>query len=165
MHKLILIALLIIGKSAYAQKMNLDQMRKDFNKGVKNEELCKSHLEVLKKNAKSPEELGYYAAYHMFMANHTGNPFKKMSYFKGGRKILEDVIRKNPQNTELRFIRLCIQFYIPKFLNYHDNIETDKDFVMNNLYKMKDNDVKLLIFNYLKGANMYTSEELALLGR
>ncbi|WP_033566336.1 hypothetical protein [Sphingobacterium sp. SYP-B4668] len=165
MHKILIIALLFVAKSSFAQKLDLDQIRKDFNKGVKSEELCEGHLEALEKYAKTPEEKGYHAAYHMFMASHTGNPFKKMGYFKHGKKLLEDVISKTPQNVELRFIRLCIQFYIPKYLNYHDKIEEDKAYVMNNLYKMQDEEVKDLIFNYLKGAKMYTSEELALLGR
>src|SRR5690606_26727800 len=99
-----------------AQSINLDNVRKDFNKGVKDENLCKKHLQSLKAQAKTPLEKGYEAAFHMFMAKHTANPFKKMSYFKDGRKLLESQIKIDPNNTELRFIRLCIQYHIPDFL-------------------------------------------------
>ncbi|WP_031301641.1 hypothetical protein [Sphingobacterium paucimobilis] len=150
---------------AKGQYLNLDDVRRDFNKGVKNQELCERHLETLEKYAKSPVEKGYEAAFHMFMAKHTGSPFKKMSYFNGGKKLLEKQIQAEPANVELRFIRLCIQYYIPSYLGYKDNIEQDKDFLVSNLYKMGDEKTKDLLFNYLKGAKMYTEQELVKLGR
>ena len=148
-----------------AQKLSIEQIRRDFKVGHKNEETCKKHLEVLEKYADCPEEFGYEAAYHMFMAKHSSSPFKKMSFFKNGRKMLEDQIAKNPRNIELRYIRLCIQYYIPSYLGYKDNIEEDKQFLVNNLYKLNDEQTKDLLYDYLKGAKMYTQQELALLGR
>jgi len=150
---------------ADAQSINLSDVRKDFNKGVKDEDLCKKHLQSLKSNAKTPLEKGYEAAFNMFMAKHTSNPFKKMGYFKEGKKLLENQIKIEPNNTELRFIRLCIQYHIPDFLGYKNNIEEDKDYLVANLYKLKDDATKDIIYKYLKGANMYNSEELSLLAR
>jgi len=151
--------------TADAQSINLIEVRKDFNKGVKDENLCKKHLQALKSNAKTPLEKGYEAAFNMFMAKHTSNPFKKMGYFKDGKKLLESQIKTEPNNTELRFIRLCIQYHIPDFLGYKNNIEEDKDYLVANLHKLKDEPTKDIIYNYLKGANMYNSEELSLLAR
>ncbi|WP_093364067.1 hypothetical protein [Sphingobacterium wenxiniae] len=151
--------------SVVGQTLPIAEIRKDFKVGHKDEETCKKHLEALEKHADSPIERGYEAAYHMFMAKHTGNPFKKMSYFKNGRNMLEKEIKSAPNNVELRYIRLCIQYYIPSYLGYKDNIEEDKDFLVDNLYKLNDKNTKELIFNYLKGAKMYNDEELALLGR
>ncbi|MFD2598874.1 hypothetical protein ACFSQ3_07900 [Sphingobacterium corticis] len=149
----------------YAQKVDLSGIRQNFNKGVKNKELCEKYHEQLQKGAKSPVEKGYKAAFHMFMAKHTSNPFKKMSYFKDAKSMLEEVIEDNPQNVELRFIRLCIQYYSPKYLGYHSEVEQDKEYVMNNLHKMTDKQTKQLIYDYLDGAKMYTENELALLRR
>lgn len=148
-----------------AQQLNLHEVRKDFNKGVQDEALCKKYLSHLQNHAKSPIEKGYEAAFHMFMAKHTSNPFKKMNYFKGGKKMLETQIKAEPSNTELRFIRLCIQYYIPDFLGYKQNIEEDKNFLVNNLHKMSDERTKDIIFKYLKGAKMYNDQELTLLAR
>ncbi|MGO1596130.1 MAG: hypothetical protein ACTHZ1_02170 [Sphingobacterium sp.] len=148
-----------------AQTLDLNAVRNDFNKGVKNEALCKRHLLLLNEQANSPLEKAYAAAFHMFMAKHTGNPFKKMNYFKEGRDRLEQQLNANPNNVELRFIRLSIQYHIPKYLGYHDDIEADKDYVMNHLYKLPDEFTKEIIYKYLAGANMYTARELALLGR
>lgn len=148
-----------------AQNVNLDMIRKDFSKGVKDEDLCKRHYELLKKNATSDIEKGYAAAFQMFMAKHTGNPFKKMSYFNGGKDLLEQQISLSPNNVEIRFIRLCIQYHLPKYVGYRGQIEIDKDFLINNLYKIKDQEVKSQLFKYLKAANIYTDQELVLLGR
>lgn len=163
----ILLCIVIVGVVAVVngQHLNLNDVRKDFNKGVKDQDLCEKHLEALEKNAKSTIEKGYEAAFHMFMAKHTGNPIKKMSYFNGGKKMLEKQIKIDPNNIELRFIRLCIQYYIPTYLGYRDNIEQDKDFLVGNLYKLNDEKTKDVLYNYLKGAKMYTDQELVQLGR
>lgn len=166
MKKLLLCFVLIgVNTIVFGQSLDLDDVRKDFNKGVKDEDLCKVHYETLKKNAKSPLEKGYAAAFQMFMAKHTSNPIKKMSYFNGGKGLLEAQLKVSPNDVELRFIRLCIQYYIPSYLGYRSNIKEDKAFMLDNLYKLKDEEAKDLIFKYLKGANMYSDQELVLLAR
>ena len=162
---MICIAFMMIGINTFAQNLDLAAIRKDFNKGVKDEELCKQRIKLLEKYDDIPEAKGYEAVFRMFMAKHSGNPLKKMSYFNSGKNILEKQIKANPSNTELRFIRLCVQYYIPAFLGYKDNIPQDKTFLIDNLYKMKDTSVKSIIYNHLKGAKMFTEKELELLGR
>lgn len=147
------------------QHINLNDVRKDFNKGVKDQELCERYLDNLEKNAQTVVEKGYEAAFYMFMAKHTGNPIKKMSYFNGGKKMLEMQVKKDPNNVELRFIRLCIQYHIPTYLGYRDNIDEDKDFLVTNLHKISDEKTKDMLYNHLKGANMYTEKELWELGK
>lgn len=149
----------------FAQHLAIDEIRRDFKIGHKDKERCQQHLSQLESHANSAVERGYEAAYRMFMAKHTSNPFKKMGYFKNGKKMLEETIDSDEQNAELRYIRLCIQYYVPSYLGYKDDIQEDKEFLMNNLYKLEDDSVKSLIFNYLKGAKMYSEEELKLLGR
>ncbi|MFD1770028.1 hypothetical protein [Sphingobacterium suaedae] len=167
MRKIFYIAILQVLTSVLlsAQGLSIKDIRKDFKVGHKDETTCKRHLQALEKYADSPVERGYEAAYHMFMAKHISNPFKKMSYFKSGKQMLEKEIAANPSNVELRYIRLCIQYYIPSYLGYKDNIEEDKDFLVNNLYKLNDRATKELLYTYLKGAKMYSEQELALLGR
>ena len=148
-----------------AQQLDLRLIRRDFNKGVKDQELCERYLSVLEAQADNPLERAYAAAFHMFMAKHTANPIKKMRYFKQGRDRLEKELALEPENVEIRFIRLSIQYHIPKYLGYHDEIQEDKQFLLNNLYKIKDLQTKKLLFDYLKGANMYSDKELALLAR
>lgn len=162
---LVLFQIMLTTAALFGQKLSLNAIRTDFKIGHEDETICMKHLKTLEEHALSPVERGYEAAYHMFMANHTGNPFKKLGYFKNGKKMLEEEIAKNPREIELRYIRLCIQYYSPAFLGYKDNIEEDKGFLVNNLYKLKDPETKQLIYTYLKGAKMYSDAELALLCR
>lgn len=145
--------------------IDLYDIRKDFNKGVKDEKLCKQYLQVLKTNPKTSIERGYLAAFTMFTAKHTINPFKKMSHFKEGRKMLEQQIQQDPQNPELRFIRFCIQHYTPDFLGYKDNLTEDKQFLLANLHKMTDEKAKTIIFNFLKGTKLFSQDELKQLSK
>lgn len=162
---IVLFHLMATTTALFGQKITLTEIRKDFKVGHKEEETCKRHLESLEKYADDPVERGYEAAYHMFMAKHTGNPLKKMGYFRNGKKMLEKEIADNPNEIELRYIRLCIQYYIPSYLGYRGNIEEDKEFLVHNLYRLEDEEAKQLIYTYLEGAKMYSAKELALLGR
>lgn len=165
MNKIFLLLFLLFTSGICAQELDMKSIRKDFKHGINNQKTCLENLSILKKHANNPVEKGYLAAYQIFMAKHTSNPFKKLGHFNKGKKMLENIIEEYPQDTELRYIRLCIQFYSPKFLDYQSNINEDKIFVMNNLYKLSDTAAKELIYNYLKGTKMYTDSELELLGR
>ena len=166
MIRIVIITLFLLASDELkSQSLDLNAVRNDFNKGVKDEVLCEKYLEVLEEQADNPTERGYAAAFHMFMAKHTTNPFKKMNFFKTGKNRLERELASNPSNVELRFIRLSIQYHIPKYLGYHDDIEKDKEFLIKNLYKLNDDFAKEKIYQYLKGANMYTTQELTVLGR
>lgn len=165
MQYLLVIGLILSYSLSKAQSLDMKSIRMEFKQGVKSEELCKENIQALEKYARSPVEKGYLAAYQIFMAKHLSNPFKKLQQFKRGKNNLENLIHENPDDVELRYIRLCIQFYAPKMLGYSSNINQDKDFVVRNLYKIKDKETKQLIYAYLEGTKMFTEEELTLLGR
>lgn len=165
MHRISLLILFLSLIEVKAQGLDMKDIRIEFKYGVKDEDVCLENLKLLRKYANSSVEKGYLAAYQIFMAKHTFNPLKKMSHFNKGKDDLEQLIANEPDDVELRYIRLCIQFYSPKILGYQSNIEEDKLYVMNNLYKLKDMDTRRLIYDYLEGAKMYTDEQLTILGR
>jgi hypothetical protein len=69
---------------------------------------------------------GYKGISEMMLCNYTANVYKKLSYFNSGKKILEEAIKLDPTNIELKFLRFCIQKNTPSFLGYNDNIKTDE---------------------------------------
>lgn len=152
---LFLMLVLPVSAVCFAQHLNMDKIRKDYSEAVKNEELCETNLEALRSNAKTATEKAYLAAYEMVWAKHMGNPFKKMGQFKKGRSILETVIKESPDNIDARFIRWCVQTHAPSLLNYRSEVLIDKNFLVQNLYKLPNEDARSLIYNYLKGANPY----------
>lgn len=143
----------------FAQQLNIDKIRREYSKAVKDEELCKRNFDLLDEGAKSSTEMVYRAAYEILLAKHIGNPFKKVGQFKQGKQDLEELIRAYPTHIEARFIRWSVQVHAPSFLGYKDNIMEDKNFLVKNLYKLPNEEAKSIIYNYVKGANPYLKGE------
>ena len=78
------------------------------------------------------------------------NPLNKYSYFNKGKKLLEDAIKKEPNNIEIRLMRLISQEKTPSFLGYNKNIESDRNFIIKNYKNSDDENLVKLIKNYLK---------------
>ena len=75
----------------------------------------------------------YVASAIMRKAEYTAWPFKKLSYFKEGKQMLEVFIKSHPNNIEGRYVRLITQVNIPSFLNYSDDMETDYNFINEHI--------------------------------
>lgn len=140
-------------------QVNIDKMRADYAKAVKNKKLCEANLKTLESSASTATEKGYLAAYEILWAKHMGNPFSKLGQFKKGKKLLESVIIKYPDNVDLRFIRWSVQTHAPSFLNYHKDRLRDKQFLVKNLQKLPDPEARKIIYTYLKDANSYLKGE------
>lgn len=54
----------------------------------------------------------------------------KLKEFKAGREKLENMIAKDPDNVEFRFLRLIIQEKAPKMLHYDQEINKDHQFII-----------------------------------
>ena len=74
----------------------------------------------------------------------------KYSYFNKGKKLLEDAIKKEPNNIEIRLMRLISQEKTPSFLGYNKNIEADRNFIIKNYKNSDDENLVKFIKNYLK---------------
>ena len=67
--------------------------------------------------------------------------------------MLEKAIEFDQKNVELRFLRYTIQTNVPSFLNYSEDKERDKLFLVQSLNSLKDQKLKNIISNYLNKAN------------
>ena len=136
-------------------QINVDKMRADYAAAVKNKKLCAANLKVLEASANTATEKGYLAAYEILWAKHMGNPFSKLGQFKKGKKLLESIIMRYPDNIDLRFIRWSVQTHAPSFLNYDKDRLRDKEFLVKNLCKLPNPEGRKIIYTYLKEANSY----------
>lgn len=64
--------------------------------------------------------------------------------------MLEKAIQFDQKNIELRFLRYTFQTNVPSFLNYNDNKENDRVFLLQSLNRLNDLKLKNIISNYLK---------------
>jgi hypothetical protein len=126
----------------FSQDINLNDLRNSFIEADQSKEKCKILLdqssEIMDNNniAKA-----YYAAAIIISSQYKINPIDKWNNFKIGKNKLEEQIKRDYQNLEMRFLRYCMQKKAPSFLGYQENIEEDKKILQN----IKDNTDKDLI--------------------
>jgi|TARA_B110000091_G_C13700426_1_gene426044 hypothetical protein len=84
---------------------------------------------------------------------------KKKTLFKEGISLIEYAVKSNPNNIEIRFVRLSIQQNAPKFLKYNKHKDKDKAFVLNNLKSTKSLVLKQYILDYILQSKHFSEEE------
>lgn len=122
-----------IQMSLSAKSIDLDYLRKNYDKAVSDKELCSSMIEELKAERDNTIYLAYLGGLQTIWANHTMNPISKLRTFNEGKENLEKAVEMASDNIEIRFIRLSVQKNAPTFLGYYHQIETDEAFI--NKYK------------------------------
>lgn len=83
---------------------------------------------------------------------------KKMDRFKEGAKLLEAVIKKDPNNIEIRMIRLSIQENVPGITGYKKNIKEDKLFLTTH-YNEQNTTLKEYLKNFITQSKSFTDKE------
>lgn len=89
----------------------------------------------------------------MKKASFVKSPATKLSLFKEGNKLLEDAIKKEPNNVEYRFLRYVIQVNSPAILGYNKEKETDLAFIKKSKSKLNST-LKKIIEDYLTENNL-----------
>ena len=156
MRKIWFVMAIVISSAAYS----LAEIRDDFHRAAPDKEhllavICKSS------SIKSSISLAYQGLCEAMMADHLILPTSKLQTFKKGKTKVEEAISKQPENCELRYIRLLIQLNTPKFVNYHKQIPDDLEYFVNNMdTQIKDDRWKLrFIDNLLMGKNLTAGQQ------
>src|SRR5690606_31524269 len=115
----------------------LDVVRANYNKLVSDKDLCKKMIsELAETKDNSATHLAYLGGLQTIWANHVFNPISKLNTFKEGKKNIDQAIKKEPDNVELRFIRLSVQKNAPSFLGYKSNRNEDAKFIKENRHQI-----------------------------
>jgi uncharacterized protein YcsI (UPF0317 family) len=115
---------------------------------------------LLLEKPQSALSTGYKGANLMVSAKYAFNPIKKLSRFNKGKDLMEQALKRDPQNLELRYIRFTIQTNLPGFLGYSANVNNDKEFLINKLGTIADVDLKNRIVAYLISSRRCNESEL-----
>lgn len=113
--------------------IDLNYIRNNYEKAVYSETLCRALIEELSVSESKPIYIAYLGAFQSIWANHTSNPFNKLNTFNKGKSNIEQAVKAEPNNVEIRFIRYSIQIKTPLLLNYNGNTVEDKKFIKENL--------------------------------
>jgi hypothetical protein len=135
MKRLILMFLILKCFYGFSQGVNLSDARllyfsleKDQNAALKLNKLMDVENQSL-----VPVMLAYRGASSAASAGQAGGVNNKYNYFRHGRADLENAVRRDPDNPEIRFLRLATQTNAPGFLLYKSNINEDKKIVLAGL--------------------------------
>ena len=150
-----MIFLLLITSVFAPSDCSIDEIRSSFFQVTTESELT-NYLNLCKKSD-CKESQYYLAVATMWQAEYTYWPNKKYAYFNEGKKMLEGLINKYPEDPELRFLRYIVQSSCPPFLGYRDNISLDEKFIKDNIdsgnYSEKHTEMILETMNYIKANN------------
>lgn len=129
---------------------NID-LRNQFDKAIYSKSIAENLKQTLQqKNSLTPTEMGYLGATKMLLAKHYYNPFNKLEIFNQGKVDLENALKKDKNNAEIIFLRYSCAKNAPHFLNYYQNLESDRIFLENAVTSITDNDLKNRIKVFLK---------------
>ncbi|MGN6195634.1 MAG: hypothetical protein ACTHOB_11905 [Ginsengibacter sp.] len=161
MKKLLLTGLLFYCTFSFATVPSLKTVRMLYHKAATEEKSCNMLLQLLSAGNVNgnPLLIGYKGSATMLMAKYTINPISKYSYFKKGKRMIENAIDSDATNVELRFLRFAVQTQIPSFLGYYRSVDSDKKFLLESFPLLKDDDLKNMIRSYFENCNCLTVGE------
>lgn len=151
MIRAIPILALCISVQLSAFGLELDYLRSNYDKAVTDKELCSQMIEELTKTPPTPLYIAYLGGLQTIWANHVFSPFSKLSTFNQGKKNIERAVAAEPDNAEIRYVRLSIQKNAPSFLGYHSMIGTDEAFLKTHRKKIASEAMQRKIDKLLEG--------------
>ena len=143
------------GHISYRQPSTVNRQPPTINRTVfykalelNNKDLVNAELTELKT---TPDEIrdAFTGAMLMKKASFFGAASAKLHLFREGHKMLEDAIKKDPDNVEFRFLRLIIQEHAPGVLGYKNDLQKDSELIRKS-YKSLPEDVQQIMTDYSK---------------
>ncbi|MCH2226925.1 MAG: hypothetical protein MK033_04050 [Candidatus Caenarcaniphilales bacterium] len=109
------------------------KVKKSFRYSTHSKDEFKVFYNTVHELEASSYKEAYLLALAIVAAKFEFNPINKIRHFQKEKNNLEILIAENPNNLELRYIRLAIQLNTPKVMSYKDNIEEDSEYIINEL--------------------------------
>lgn len=143
------------------QTSDLEALRKSYSKANLSNDNARNFIALAeKKSSSDPVISAYKSASKILEAKVTTEKNKRKSFVKSGATGLENTIASNPNNAELRVIRMSVQENLPKIVGYSKNLKEDKDFLLNN-YSKQNQDLKNYIKQFAEQSKTMTATEKA----
>ncbi|CAZ96195.1 hypothetical protein Q4603_15555 [Zobellia galactanivorans] len=107
--------------------------------------------------------VAFKGAVTTMMAKYAKGIKEKKTFFKEGAELLEFAIAAEPDNVEIRCIRLSVQENVPKITGYTKNIEEDKQFIIENFNTIPNKNSKDFVKGYISKSEAFNESERQLL--
>jgi ribosomal protein S8 len=143
------------------QDLDINAIRTAYKTASEDKEKAEDFYNKLEKvsNTDKVELVAYKASAITLKAKFAKGLKNKKDGFIEGVTLLEETIKRDPNNIELRLIRLSIQENTPGILRYKSEIETDKDFILKQYNSIKSTTLKDYIKDYIAQSKKLSAEE------
>lgn len=143
----------------------IEEVRTSFHSAVLDPEESKAFHEFVEDlKLSSPTLKAYKAVSEAMLARVVWNPFTKLSQVLKFGDLIEMAVLEDPENIEIRFLRLAIEYNLPKFLGMSDHLIEDRDVIVKNMGTIKTIGVDSAFGNYiiyfLRDTKLCTEEEI-----
>ncbi len=155
-----ILAILLVFLSTTAEDViSLEEIRSSYKICNESKEKAEQFFELTNKALQNKGAIykGYHGAALALKASYSWNPFNKLSYFNKGKKMIDEAIQLEPDNIELRMIRLSIQSNAPKIAGYYQNIEEDKKFMLENIENVSGQGLKKYVEGYISHSDVFVN--------
>jgi len=160
--RLILLFVFMVAANAAIANPDIQELRQLYYQAAMSKKSWKQLSKLLSPvDTKSPAVLVCYKGVsEMMEAKYLISPWSKLNSFRSGKRLIEEAVRRDSQNAEIRFLRYSVQTNLPSFLDYKDDMESDKKFLIANAGNIKDKVLKNNIIQYLCEIKTCTEEEI-----
>lgn len=161
MRKLLFFILLMCVTRTYAADPDIQEIKNLFQASAKSKASANQLLKLLStvNEASNPLLISYKGAAEMMQAKYVFSPISKIKRFNTGKHLIEEAVKRAPENLEIRFLRFAIQTNLPAFLGYNEHIPQDKKYLLSHVKTTKDKILKQNIEKYLSTSKYCTAEE------
>ncbi|WP_316636030.1 hypothetical protein [uncultured Flavobacterium sp.] len=102
--------------------------------------------------------VAYKAASILLDSNYQKKLTNKIARFKEGAKLLESTIKSEPNNIEIRMIRLSIQENVPRITGYKKNIKEDQKYITTH-YAEQNGALKDYLKDFILQSKSFSEKE------
>lgn len=138
---------------------DLEALRNSYAKANSSNANTEAFINLAEKQFGSDAVTSGYKAAAQIMEAKIAKKNRK-ALVKNGATSLESIIKNNPNNIELRLIRLSVQENIPKIVGYRGSIKDDKAFLIDN-YSKQNATLKSYVKKFAMQSKSFSDTEKA----
>ncbi|KAA3648501.1 MAG: hypothetical protein DWP98_08660 [Bacteroidetes bacterium] len=163
----IVFAFFLCTSAVNSQDALLDKLRPEYMKALHDIDLAPAvYLKFEAIENPSAKILAYKGALEAIMTRTTWNVFKKIGYLNKSQLSFNKAVELEPNNVEVRFMRLSVEHEIPSYLGYSTHMEEDKAFVVKHIAKFNpmnlDQQIMKEILVFVQKSGRFSQAEILL---
>ncbi|MEM9142434.1 MAG: hypothetical protein AAGA86_05560 [Bacteroidota bacterium] len=139
----------------------LEEIRKNFPMAQEDPEIARQLYKALASVSQEDSAIlvAYKGALSTIRAKHGKALKDKKAYFKEGTQLLETAVARDPNNIEIRCLRLGVQENAPKFLKYKGSIAADKQLILDGFPQETSQEVKDFVKGFVLASDSFSHAE------